>query len=128
MTEYEIVDLLRSGVANMLAGQAIYFTQLGSYLLVAYLIGSKLTRFQVTFLSLLLIILSFTGMSGFLATLNSNFDLRDRLVDMGSSQVSVSTEMSTAASYTFVVFRVLILLGALMFMWQVRHPKTECPL
>ena len=125
MTEYEIVDLLRSGVANMLAGQAIYFTQLGSYLLVAYLIGSKLTRFQVTFLSLLLIILSFTGMSGFLATLNSNFDLRDRLVDMGSSQVSVSTEMSTAASYTFVVFRVLILLGALMFMWQVRHPKAE---
>ena len=125
MTEYEIVDLLRSGVANMLAGQAIYFTQLGSYLLVAYLIGSKLTRFQVTFLSLLLIILSFTGMSGFLATLNSNFDLRDRLVDMGSSQVSVSTEMSTAASYTFVVFRVLIFLGALMFMWQVRHPKAE---
>ena len=125
MTEYELVDLLRSGVANMLAGQAIYFTQLGSYLLVAYLIGTKLTTFQVSFLNILLVILSVTGMSGFLSILHSNFDLRDRLIDMGSSQVSTSAEISNAASYTFVVFRVLILLGALLFMWQVRHPKTD---
>ena len=125
MTEYELVDLLRSGVANMLAGQAIYFTQLGSYLLVAYLVGSKLTKFQVSFLNFLLIVMGVTGMSGFLATLRSNFDARDRLIEMGSSQVTMSTEISSAASFTFVAFRVVVLIGCLVFMWQVRHPKTE---
>jgi len=125
MTEYELVDLLRSGVANMLAGQAIYFTQLGSYLLVAYLVGSKLTRFQVTFLNFLLIILGATGTTGFLASLRSNFDVRDRLIEMGSSQIQMSTEIAQTSSYTFVAFRTVVLLGCLGFMWQVRHPKTE---
>ena len=124
MTEYEIVDLIRSGVANMLTQNGIYFAQLSSYLLVAYLVGAKLSTFQVSFLNFVLIIMTATGMSGFMALLHSNFELRDRLIEMGSAQITTPEDISTAASYTFVGFRVLILVGAISFMWRIRHPKT----
>ncbi len=65
MNEYEMVDLLHSANANMLTGQAIYFTQLASYLVVAYVVWHKLSRFQVFFLNSLFIVLTFMGLSNF---------------------------------------------------------------
>lgn len=126
MTEYEMADLVNTGVANMLAGQALYFTQLGSYLIVAWWIGSKLTRFQVTFLNALLILLTFTGMSAFAAMLGKNLALVNELGDTGSITSVASNTQTEVAVTAFIVFRILVLLAALVFMWQVRHPKEKC--
>jgi hypothetical protein len=125
MSEYELVDLMRSGVANMFTGQGIYFTQLASYLLVAYLVGDKLTTFQVTFLNFAFVLFTLTGMSGFLALMFSNLELRNRLSEMGSSMIVMDASLSSGAVYSFIYFRCLILIGALILIWQVRHPKTQ---
>jgi hypothetical protein len=33
--------------------------------------------------------------------------------------------MTFVAKSVFILIRVFLVLGALVFMWQVRHPKTE---
>jgi hypothetical protein len=125
MTEYEMAELVNSGIANMLAGQAIYFTQLGSYLLVAWFVGAKLTRFQAAFLSILFLVLTFAGMSNFLTLLLKNFALLEQLREMGSITAVRQVSEAEVISSVFVGFRVIIAVAALLFMWQVRHPKAE---
>ena len=50
--------------------------------------------------------------------------LVDELREMGSITVRENDTENVAVVGVFIAFRVLILLGALIFMWQVRHPKT----
>ena len=124
MTEYEMAELVNAGIGLMLTGTGIYFAQLGSYLVVAWLIGDKLTRFQVGFLNLMLILLTFSGMANAITLLYKNFALINELRDLGSITVVSSSEQSGLAVTVFVTFRVVILLAALVFMWQIRHPKA----
>ena len=125
MTEYEMAELVNAGIALMLTGTGIYFAQLGSYLVVAWFIGDRLTRFQVGFLNLMLIMLTFSGMANATTLLNKNFALISELREMGSITVASSSEQSGLVVAVFITFRILILMAALLFMWQIRHPKTE---
>ncbi len=121
MNEYEMVDLLHSASANMLTGQAIYFTQLASYLVVAYVVGDKLSKFQVFFLNSLFIVLTFMGISNFSVLMRRTLALSEELAELGSIAASSSEIHRGVAIAVFFTFRVLILAGALVFMWQIRH-------
>jgi len=81
----------------MLTGQALYFTQLGSYLLVAWWVGSKLTLFQVTFLNTLMILLTFIGMSSFAVMIGKNLALVNELKGMDSITTFASSSLPPQA-------------------------------
>ena len=51
MTEYELFDLINGISSNIVQGQSVYLTTITAYLVVAYSVGAKLTRFQVFFVS-----------------------------------------------------------------------------
>ncbi len=125
MTEYEMAELVNAGAALLMTGTGIYFAQLSSYLIVAWLIGEKLTRFQVGFLNTLFVLLSFSGMANFVTILSKNFTLIDELRGMGSITVASSSTQSGTVVTIYIAFRFLVVLAALLFMWQVRHPTTE---
>ena len=127
MNEYEMVDLLHSANANMLTGQAIYFTQLASYLVVAYVVGHKLSRFQVFFLNSLFIVLTFMGLSNFSVLLRRTLALSEQLAELESIAVTSSDIHRGVAISVYITFRILILAGALLFMWQIRHSDKVRP-
>ena len=51
MTEYELLDLFVSKEAQMATQFSIYLSILSAYIAVAYLVGSKLSWFQISMIS-----------------------------------------------------------------------------
>jgi small-conductance mechanosensitive channel len=128
MTEYELIDALNSTAANAWIVSQYGLSIVTGYLLVAYFIGSKLTKFQVYFVSIVffimhsLIIVSLMGISERFQLLNI------KLSQMGSD-LSVASPISVASDGAAIpwpayVTGILVALGCFYFMWSVRHPKT----
>jgi hypothetical protein len=56
MTEAEVVEMLNTHASNAMNGFTIYLTLTFAYLTAIYLIGAKLSRLQIGFVSLLYIV------------------------------------------------------------------------
>jgi len=126
MTEYEIADLLNGVNSNIVAGQAVFLTVLSAYLVVAYSVGKSLTTYQVSFINFAFILMMFIGF-------NAQADLLETAYAYGYELDSLRTgpgAMDTTAEVVkiaFLMIRAVLVIGALVFMWQVRHSKTERP-
>lgn len=124
MTLYEVGDLLNSTSSNIIAAQAVFFTTITAYLLVAYSVGKSLTTYQVAFINVTFLIAMTTGVMGVVANVSLIAEynsIRQGLIE----QQRLPEVLDTAWVITFTAVRVVLILGALVFMWQVRHPKTE---
>ena len=121
MTAYEYWEVGLSTVSNSLALVSLCIAVLSGYCVVAYTVGAKLTRAQVSALNLNYIIWgSYLAFSG--ATSLANGFRR-----MYTAQEMLG-EQAAIVPYSIQVYSLLvILLGAtsLWFMWSIRHPKTE---
>ena len=124
MTEYELLDITYNGVANITAESTIYFSQLAAYLIVAYTVGMKLTRFQIGYINFLFILLTFVGLTGSVTLIIRNLEFTARRLALGGIE-TVTEEISLVVVYLFVLFRLLLTGGAITFMWNIRHPKTQ---
>lgn len=123
MTEYEMIDITTALTGNMLAAQSLFLTVLFAYLLVAYIVGKRLTMFQAAFVSFIFLVVSLAATNGVYSMAQDALDLGYRISDLrGEAPASLSAAPTTLLG----IFggRVLMTLGALYFMWQVRHPKT----
>ena len=123
MTEYEMTDIATALTSNILASQSLFLTVLFAYLLVAYIVGSKLTTFQAGFLSLIFLIVTLSSTTGAFAMAQDALSLGSRISELTGEGIA---SLSAAPIILVGIFggRVVIALGALFFMWQVRHPKT----
>ncbi len=128
MTEYQLVDAIASLQSNLIQGQAVTVTMLSAYMVVAYAVGTKLTTFQCTFVSLMFLVFGLFAALGQISNLNEMYyygsqfgDLRDE----GYTGVDGDSGAEEFARWVFVTIRVLLFGGALTFMWRVRHPKAE---
>ena len=122
MTEYEILDLITnlSNVATSVL--AVVMTTISAYLVVAWLVGEKLTGAQVTLVNLVFLafapMMIFTWANIFVGTLR----LQERLHLINpETLIGLSAGGIAAVSITLLV----LVLGSIKFMWDVRHPKTE---
>lgn len=123
MTEYELLDLMASMEAHMASQFSLYLTIISSYMVVAYLVGNKLTNTQVVIVSTLMI-LSAGGQTWALhTTLGRVTEYLERKVEF--SALTEYEQNFSANTYAWVVILVGGLLASLFFMWQVRHHKTE---
>jgi hypothetical protein len=134
MTEYEVADLA-------LSTQAIYwqqfqvaqshmervfdfFQQFGTvlfgYLIVAYLVGAKLTRVQAAILTTLYLFWIFR----LVAVLNFIWTAAQNTLD---EMRKISPDFNPGTPSIWGVYGLLLCLtlGSLYFMWTVRHPKAE---
>jgi L-cystine uptake protein TcyP (sodium:dicarboxylate symporter family) len=98
---------------------------LTGYLLIAYFIGAKLTFFQVTFVNVVFLM---TRVASFLAiqgTVERNAYWTKKISEIDPSIPFGFLAGANRGSISAWVIFVLITGGALLFMWQVRHPKSE---
>ena len=121
MTEYESWEVLNGLVANLMQQQALFVGSFTAYVVAAHWIGRTLTTFQVNFISAVFIVLSVLGVRSQLWFM-SNIDLISKGLD-GIGRTSEGGGWYIA--WGFVMVRFFLILGALFYMWQIRHPKHE---
>jgi hypothetical protein len=124
MTEYEIADLLNGVNSNITAGQAVFLSVLSAYLVVAYSVGKNLTTYQVSFINFVFILMMFVGFNAQAELLETAYAYGYQLDSLRPGAEAMDTT-AEAVKIVFMVMRAVLVVGALVFMWQVRHPKTE---
>jgi hypothetical protein len=126
MSEYEAAEILNAIVANSLSAQAIFFTALSAYLAVAYTVGRQLTRYQVIFVNVVFLLM-FLNMTVNQYGLFQGVTYYVRVVEAArAGDVDPIPNVPAIANKAmFLSIRSMLLLGALTFMWSVRHPKRE---
>ena len=125
MTEYEILDVLATVNGNAITATGVYFSVLTAYCLVAYAVGAQLTKYQVSFINLIFLVYNLIAAFNISSMVNRQLVLSDKIAEISGSTRLISDEGSALIIAVFVLLRVLLVVGALGFMWQVRHAKTE---
>ena len=125
MTEYELGEMLYNTYDGLWQGSQMYFTLVSAYLVVAYLVGAKLTNTQ----NLIVTGLYFVWTVGIIQSQYSTgvqmMGITDQLLSSSSSFLSVDVGAQTKAGvYSFLTVQPLGLCASLYFMWSVRHPKA----
>jgi len=121
-TEYELVDLAVNIQESITPAVSVFITIMSGYLVVAWLVGDKLTRAQVGLINVLfvgfqvMLILSWSGRWEFY------FRLAKQLYSFDPIFYAVTHPAIVAL---FGVLMVVSIVGSLKFMWDIRHPKKE---
>ena len=123
MTEVDAVELASTCAANSFTAFSIYISFTFGFLVMAFFVGSKLTRFQALVATGLYLIaagamaLSTTiWLHAFFLAKDSNTTFLDTISLLGNGQEWIPG------------ISILLFLGvfiSLYFMWDVRHPKTK---
>ena len=125
MTVVELMDMAQGDANIALALSDAGLSTLTGYLLIAYFIGSKLTLFQVTFVNVVFLLtrgVNFLSLQGMIER-NQHWNSKIRDLDP-SIPFGILADTNRGTLSSWVIF-IAITGGALLFMWQVRHPKTE---
>ena len=122
MTEYELLDALGTFSSGMQSWIALYFSGVSAYLIVAYMVGKKLTKPQAITISggfVLFAILCIMGFSGLGLRLA---EITGELRELRPEQAYLTSESGVLMSSLVLIIGIL---ASLRFMWSIRHPKTE---
>ena len=123
MNEVDAAEILNGVIGNALSAQAIFFTALSAYLVIAYSFGAKLTKYQVAYVNFIFLLV-FLNMSvsqfGLIESTTHYVDIIQAA--RGTDERIISAQGNRLV---FVAIRGLMLLGAVLFMWQVRHPRAD---
>ena len=122
MTAYEYIDLAHSGTANAASTVMFGFTILSAYLIVSYIIGSKLTTSQVTAITVIYMVTYLFNTAAHVGMIDGAMEFT-RLAKELSPDLDIN--YSADAPYVALFIRLSMFLISLWFMWDVRHPKTE---
>ena len=122
MNEFELLEILTSFASVMHAWITTYFTTLTAYIIAAYIVGANLTRFQVTVINI-----GFVWFCGLCAYGGMGAGMR--CAELGREIAALNPSREIALTDGIVNSAAIVMFGgiliALMFMWQVRHPKEE---
>jgi len=126
MTEYEMGELLYNTYDTLWETSQMYFTLVSAYLVVAWLVGDKLTRGQYFIVTALYLFWAmgiiqtqiFTGLGTIrlASRIASQSDLL--LIDYGSGAAMF------AGIYGFTAVMVCGVVASLYFMWSIRHQES----
>ena len=120
MTEYEISDLLLTNTSIMYMDGAAFMTFLSAYIIVVHLVGRTLTRFQITFINFTFIGLAISSVLGWLSLMNRTSGLLKDLAELNSNS-EFMVDAGAEATVIYFTFRTLVILGAMIYMWQIRR-------
>ena len=124
MSEAELLEIANANFGNGVSIMALFLSLLSGYLIVAYIVGSKMTRSQVMIVNTLYI-----GLGAFLILSMIAFSTN------ANEQMEIAFEMTTQRSiepnpylaHIVTSFLAFCLAASLKFMWDIRHPKTDQP-
>jgi hypothetical protein len=122
MTEYELLDALNGLISNTYAAQAFFVTIVSAYVVTAYTAGAKLSVFQVGFISLVFVVLSVSITLPFTDMQLELFAYAAKLDEVRGYSVGGENKPGSLV-WTIAAIRILMVVGALVFMWSVRRNK-----
>jgi hypothetical protein len=126
MTAADWMEMAQSADSNTIACFGILITLMSGYLVVAYLVGEKLTRTQVSIVNSLYVISALSVISGhsqytresLLAGHQAHFSSPD-------SFAAVDPAYLALVPVVLAVINISLIVSSLYFMWSVRHPRSE---
>ena len=127
MNEFEVVELLNGITSNIIANQALFITVLTGYLVIAYTVGAQLTTYQVVFINIAFIIFSISGIQSIAGMMGLMTNYVGEYVQLRDELEVADTVGTHIVRWAVVSVRCLLCLGALVFMWQVRHTGSKEP-
>ncbi len=122
MSEYELNDAIQAISSNLIAGEALFLTVLSAYAVIAFTVGKKLTTYQITFVNFVFIGFVITNVGALQGMSSQVFDYGERLIELRGDNL-VQEAVGQGVRFTMFTTRILMSVGAFVFMWQVRHPS-----
>ena len=118
----EASEAMAMWIGNAIDSFSVYLTVTFAYLTVAYLAGKKLSGFQVLVISVLY---TFAAGICLLSCISQLFFYTAVVNEIDSAKAA--SPLSSGEFWIYFVSPPLIVgvLVSLLFMWNVRHPKTE---
>ena len=127
MTEYEMGELLYNTYDTLWESSQMYFTLVSAYLVVAYLVGAKLTRPQYMVITVLYLFWAAGVIQTQIFTGIGSLRLAKYIASNGEvlvGQYGAGTAMQIGI-YGFTAVMVCGVFASLYFMWSIRHPNTQ---
>ena len=124
LTNYELLDVMASWKADTAFNLTSMMSIVSAYLLVAYFVGSRLTKAQVLIITGLM--MWFAGIT--IIQLSSNLRTLIEFNQMDYELYGAHADVvvwSKVSRWIVISGCTAVLLAALKFMWDVRHPKAE---
>jgi hypothetical protein len=121
MNEAELIQYFWSALENGISFTMMYISVFTGYLIMAYLVGERLTSLQCSIVTGAFIVFSGFCIWGSTTLWNAGWVVGIELRDTRPELVPIDLN---PALVNFVVLMIGIV-GALKFMWDIRHPKTE---
>lgn len=122
MTTYEMADLAQNLFANSLSSFTVLLSVVFAYIVSAYLVGSKLTQTQVSMLTFVFVIVASVIVWSMAAYVSGGVALNRLAYPENADQFFAPK--SWLAPLTIGI-GIVVLIVALKFMWDVRHPKSS---
>ncbi len=127
MTEYEMGELLYNTYDTLWETSQMYFTLVSAYLVVAWLVGTKLTRGQYVIVTALYLFWAAGIIQTQVFTGWSTVNLASKIA---SQEGVLLREFGSGAAmfigiYSFTAVMVCGVFASLYFMWGIRHPRAE---
>ena len=122
MTGSDWVEMYEMASSTSIASLALLISIMSGYLLVAYLVGERLTRFQVCVINTLYVMFAVTIVGGiFQSNLDIQFARNQLVLQIPEIAIYSDSDDSNWPMITTLINSSLII-ASLIFMWQVRHP------
>lgn len=125
MTEYELLDLVAGAIDGMYDSITLFLSIVSGYLLVAYLVGAKLTRIQTIIISTLFAVgavFQCWGLLTYEIAIEEYLAAKADIAPLTSYQYSV---LQGNAGTIIASALVAGTMAALYFMWSIRHPRKD---
>ena len=125
MAAADWVEMYGMALSTMTANIAVLITLISGYLVVAYLVGKRLTRTQLLITNALYLMSAFLIISAnFSLALDSLIARREMALQIPELDVLNHTEPGTYLwSSLIAIIHSCLIVASLIFMWQVRHPS-----
>lgn len=121
MTDAELWGLIVEYNNTMLSTFALFLTLVSGFLVVAYLVGDKLTQWQAAIVTSGFVL----STALFSATAYGYGSRALYLIGQTSEQYRSGVMFSSSALWFFMLIYLLGILACLKFMWDVRHPRPK---
>ena len=127
MTASDWVEMYGMAFSTGVANIALLITLMSGYLVVAYLVGKRLTRTQILVTNALYLMSAYTVISGsFQATLDFQIARKEMALQIPQLNLFNYAEQSIYLWPSIIaIINGCLVVASLIFMWQVRHPKES---
>ena len=122
MTEYELADLVSSTNANSLVLVPLFISIVSGYLVVAWLVGSRLQPSQASLINVLFVSFACLGIFAWASRMRVALSYQPELLEINPDRLPVMSPWLIPAT---LIVMTIVTLGCLKFMWDIRHPKKE---